>query len=240
VVRAVIFDWFGTLAEWPHGSTSGYGSIFSDHGHRVDPAVFDRYHARWDGVDHREYSTGRDAYLAWSRQRLVDLATECGVAESERGVLVDALVEADRRTSLVVYPEVPSVLAELRRRGLTIGVCSNWGWDLDAALHATGVDALIDVAVTSARVGYRKPHTAIYESILGALGVAAPEAIFVGDSWEPDVLGPIGAGMRSVHVDRSTGERAGTVPAPLLVAGATRIGDLRGLLDAGILDGGGG
>jgi putative hydrolase of the HAD superfamily len=239
VVRAVIFDWFGTLAEWPHGSTSSNGSIFSDHGHRVDPTLFDRYHARWDGVDHRAHSTSRDTYLAWSRQRLMDLAAECGVAEVERDVLVDALVEADRRTSLVVYPEVPSVLAELRRRGLTIGVCSNWGWDLDAVLEATGVDALIDVAVTSARVGYRKPHAAMYESILGALGVAAPEAIFVGDSWEPDVIGPIGVGMRSVHVDRARGESAGSAPLPTpppLVVGATRVDDLRGLLRGGILD----
>jgi putative hydrolase of the HAD superfamily len=151
---------------------------------------------------------------------------------------VDALVDVDLRTSMVVFPEVPSVLAELRRRGLTIGVCSNWGWDLEAALRATGVDALIDVAVTSARVGYRKPHTAMYESILGALGVAAPETIFVGDSWEPDVLGPIGAGMRSVHVDRAParGERAGA--SPPLVAGASRVSDLRRLLDAGILEGG--
>jgi putative hydrolase of the HAD superfamily len=66
------------------------------------------------------------------------------------------------------------VLGELRRRGLTIGVCSNWGWDLEAALRATGVDALIDVALTSARVGYRKPHGAMYESMLSALGVAEP------------------------------------------------------------------
>jgi putative hydrolase of the HAD superfamily len=236
VVRAVIFDWFGTLAEWLHGSTSGYGSIFSDHGYSEDPAVFDRYQARWDGMDHRVHSTSRDTYIAWTRQRLLDLATECGVAEREREVLVDALIDADRRTSMVVYPEVPSVLAELRRRGLTIGVCSNWGWDLHAALHATGIDVLIDVAVTSARVGYRKPHGAIYESILGALGVAAPEAIFVGDSWEPDVLGPIGAGMRSVHVDRSRGERAGSASPPPLVVGASRVDDLRGILGAGILD----
>ena len=62
------------------------------------------------------------------------------------------------------------------------------------------------------------------------------EAIFVGDSWEPDVLGPIAAGMRSVHVDRAQGEKAGSPPP--LVAGAIRIGDLRPLLHTGILEGG--
>jgi putative hydrolase of the HAD superfamily len=233
VVRAVIFDWFGTLAEWPHGSTSSYTSVFSDHGYRVDPAVFDRYHERWDGVDHVEHSSSRDAYLAWARQRLTALATECGFADGARDVLVDALVAVDLRTSMVVFPEVPPVLTELRRRGLTIGVCSNWGWDLDAALHATGVDEFVDVAVTSARVGYRKPHAALYGSILTAVGVAASEAVFVGDSWKPDVLGPISVGMRAVHVWRS--ERTDEPPA--LTPGVTRVSDLRPLLDAGILEG---
>jgi hypothetical protein len=32
VVRAVIFDWFGTLAQWPHGPSSSYTSIFESHG----------------------------------------------------------------------------------------------------------------------------------------------------------------------------------------------------------------
>jgi putative hydrolase of the HAD superfamily len=199
----------------------------------VDAAVFDRYHERWDGVDHTEHSTSRDTYLAWSRQRLTDLANECGVAALERDALVSALIDVDLRTSLVVFPEVPPVLAELRRRGLAIAVCSNWGWDLDAALQATGVAPLIDVAVTSARAGYRKPHAAIYESVLTALGVPAPDALFVGDSWRPDVLGPISVGMQSVHVDRGPG----TGSAPELIAGASRIADLRGLLNDAILGG---
>jgi putative hydrolase of the HAD superfamily len=65
---------------------------------------------------------------------------------------------------------------------------------------------------------------------------AAAEAIFVGDSWEPDVLGPIAAGMRSVHVDRDQGVKAGSPPP--LVAGAIRVSDLRPLLHTGILKGG--
>lgn len=75
----------------------------------------------------------------------------------------------------------------------------------------------------------------MYESILAALRVTAAEALFVGDSWQPDVLGPIQAGMRSVHVDRTQGGMAR--PLPALVAGATRVSDLRRLLQAGILDG---
>jgi putative hydrolase of the HAD superfamily len=166
VPQVVIFDWFGTLAEWPHGSTSNYASVFLRHGHTIDPAVFDRHHTRWDGIDHAAHSVSRRAYVAWTRQRLVQLTEECGVAVSEREVLVDALVEVDQRTSLVVFPDTAVVLAALRQRNLAVGVCSNWGWDLGAALDATGVTPLIDVAVTSARAGYHKPHPGLYASVL--------------------------------------------------------------------------
>jgi putative hydrolase of the HAD superfamily len=233
VVRAVIFDWFGTLAQWPHGPSSSYTSIFESHGYRVDPTVLDRYHSRWDGADHTEHSTDRDAYRAWSRQRLLGLVRECGVSGPEQDALVDAMIEVDQRTAMMVFPEVPEVLAALRRRHLALGVCSNWNWDLDVVLDSTGLTPLIDVAVTSARIGYRKPHAAIYSSVLALMDVPASEAVFVGDSWRPDVLGPMSAGMRTVHVWR--GER--TEEPPALVPGACRVDDLRPLLGTGFLEG---
>jgi putative hydrolase of the HAD superfamily len=232
VVQAVIFDWFGTLAAWPHGAGSSYGTVFEDHGYGVDPAIFDGYHARWDGVDHTEHSASRATYRAWSRQRLVGLVTECGVPDPERDALVDALIEVDQRTAMVVFPEVPAVLAELRQRGLRLGVCSNWGWDLDEVLSHTGVAPLIDVAVTSARVGYRKPHAAMYRSILDALAVPASDALFVGDSWKPDILGPLACGLRSVHIWR--GPEGDVLPA--LIPGTSRVTDLWHLLEPGLLE----
>jgi putative hydrolase of the HAD superfamily len=193
----------------------------------------DRYHSRWDGVDHTEHSTHRDAYMAWSRQRLLGLARERGVSARDQDPLVDAMIEVDQRTAMMVFPEVPAVLAALRRRHLAIGVCSNWNWDLDVVLESTGLAPLIDVAVTSARIGYRKPHAAIYAAVLALMDVPPSEAVFVGDSWKPDVLGPLSAGMRTVHVWRG----GGIEEPPALVPGACRVDDLRTLLGTGFLEG---
>jgi len=218
MVQAVVFDWFGTLAQWPDGPASNYESIFLSHGHRIDPDVFERYHARWDGIDHAEHSTSRVAYLEWTRLRLSELAEACGVPEGQRSALVDAIIDLDSQGPMVTFPETLAVLGELRRRGVAVGVCSNWGWDLDVALESTGVAPFVDVPVTSARAGWRKPHPAIYEFMVSALDVAPSETVFVGDSWEPDVLGPISAGMTSVHVCRDL-----TRSLPELVAGSRRV-----------------
>ena len=225
MASAVIFDWFGTLARWAHPEPSNYVSVLRDLGFDPDQGVIDKYLVTWDGIDHREHSASRDTYLAWTRVRLGTLTAACGVSAAEQHAVVAALLESDRDESMVVFPEVLGVVQELRRRGLAIAVCSNWGWDLQPFLEATSVAPLLDVAVTSAQAGFRKPHPGIYEHTLARLDTKPGEAVFVGDSWAPDILGPVSVGMSAVHIARDPNETT-----PELVAGAHRIGDLRELL----------
>ena len=88
---------------------------------------------------------------------------------------------------------------------------------------------MIDVSVTSARAGSRKPHPGIYDIAVSAMGVDVAEIVFVGDSWEPDVRGPRRVGMTAVHVWREE-ERGGLCP-PVLQAGDHRVADLTGVLE---------
>ena len=64
------------------------------------------------------------------------------------------LVEALRATDqgrLVAYPEAVSTVSSLRAAGFSVGVCSNWGWQLDPCLEEVGLLELVDAGVTSAR-----------------------------------------------------------------------------------------
>ena len=124
---------------------------------------------------------------------------------------------------MVPYPEAVATLASLRDSGLAIGVCSNWGWELDAFLDQVGLLALVDAGVTSARAGARKPHPDIYDVSVSALDVEPAEVVFVGDSWEPDVRGPRRLGMTAVHVWREE-ERRGSArrhSSPVTTGSAT-------------------
>jgi putative hydrolase of the HAD superfamily len=230
MVQAVIFDWFGTLAHWQHAAPSNYTAVLEGFGHNPPAGLIDEYHRRWDGVDHREHSVDETTYLQWTRSRLRTLVSECGVTEDLAEQVTDALLDADAAATMELFPDTLPVLGELRDRGIKIGICSNWGWDLRTYLHATGVAALVDVAVTSARAGYRKPHSGIYQVILDQLEVSASEAIFVGDSWEPDVTGPLGFGIAAVHIARQP-----SASAPELVTGSCRINTLEELLELPIL-----
>jgi putative hydrolase of the HAD superfamily len=226
VLEAVIFDFYGTLARWADSAAS-YTTVFSSFGYEPAPSVLDGYFSRYDGVDHAEHSVSEDAYEAWVRWRLGELSTACGVKEEHTEAVVDGLRDLDQGP-MVAYPEAAETLRSLREYGLAIGVCSNWGWELDAYLEEVGLLDLVDSTVTSARAGSRKPHPGIYGCSTNALGIDPTRVVFVGDSWEPDVRGPRRAGMTAVHVGRAD-ERDGQV-APVLEPGDHRVAELTGVL----------
>jgi putative hydrolase of the HAD superfamily len=227
VTDAVIFDFYGTLAHFADARASDYATVFASFGYEVAPSVFDGYFTRYDGIDHAEHSVSEDAYEAWVLFRMRELVSCCGVDDAETDDVVEALRELDRG-EMVAYPEAAAVLESLRDAGLAIGVCSNWGWELDGYLHQVGLLDLVDSGITSARVGSRKPHPRIYARSAESLGIDPAGAVFVGDSWEPDVRGPRRVGMTAVHVWRDD-ERAGQ-RAPRLEPGDHRVSELTGVL----------
>ena len=232
----VLFDFYGTLARavvWG----APFEDVFARRGFPVDPETWARAGeaAIHDGQDHAEHSTSRERYVAWELERLRRRVTACGIDGPDVEPLVAELYAESKSFTLEAYPEVPDVLAELRRRRLVLAVCSNWDWDLDRALDQSGLSGLFDVVVTSAQAGARKPHPRIYQLTLERCGLAAGDAVFVGDTWLPDVEGPLAAGLRPVHVCRGPEgpERAADTDAesqPPLVDGVVRVGDLRGVV----------
>jgi len=227
-VRAVIFDFYGTIAWHGEAMVSPYAAVFARHGYRLDETAEADYFASYDGVEHVEHSVHEAAYEAWVRRRLDGLARACQVPDDDVARLVDALRTQDR-APVEAYPDAAETLGVLRERGFRLGVCSNWGWDLEGSIEQAGLAHLIDAAVTSARVGARKPHRLIYTAITDALGVSPLDTLFVGDSYRPDVAGPVSLGMGAAHVWR---EPPGSTPRPPpLPEGAGRVSTVRELLE---------
>ncbi|HEV2758867.1 MAG TPA: HAD family hydrolase [Acidimicrobiales bacterium] len=224
----MLFDFYGTLARAVSWGDS-HEQVFARHG-----LAFDADRWGWnfigesnDGDQHVEHSVNRDAYVAWEHQRLRRRAAASGVGDDDLDALVADLHTASKTYTLKAYDEVLDVLAELRRRGLIVAICSNWDWDIDRAVAGAGLEGTTDLVVTSAQAGARKPHPRIFEHTVERCGVAPGEALFVGDTMYADVEGPLAYGMAAVHVWRD--DMVGD-PGPL-PPGAVRAADLRAVLD---------
>jgi len=57
-----------------------------------------------------------------------------------------------------------------------------------------------DVIITSADVGYRKPHPKIFLAALEKIGVKPFEAVFIGDDPIRDILGAKNVGMKTILI----------------------------------------
>lgn len=220
MTAGLLFDFYGTLAEavdW--GPT--FDDVLAARGLEVSPDSSAWTAFEYDGHEHLEHSRSRDHYVAWERERLSRLARRAGATGTLVTLLVDELYAAAKTYQLRVYDDVEAVLEILRARGVALAVCSNWDWDLPDVIDRLGLAAHFDAVVTSARVGARKPHQRIYTHALELLGLSPQEVVFVGDSVEPDVAGPLAHGMRAVHLARNGDAHAADLPE-----GASRVGSL--------------
>lgn len=96
------------------------------------------------------------------------------------------------------------VLAELRVLGLRTALITNFdhGPHVRQLLAALGLGPLFDAIFISDEVGSKKPDSRIFRSALRQLGVAAEDAVHVGDSVHDDVQGARGVGIEPILIDR--------------------------------------
>jgi putative hydrolase of the HAD superfamily len=148
------------------------------------------------------------------RERLERLRDRCA-EEMRRALDLPDLDHATARRAMLEalefrpYPDVLPALRELRERGVTLVIASNWDCSLPDWLGPAGITELVDGVVTSAEVGAPKPNPRIFERALAIAGAAPSEAIHVGDTVDNDVNGAAAAGVRAVLLQRDGEPPAG-------------------------------
>jgi FMN hydrolase / 5-amino-6-(5-phospho-D-ribitylamino)uracil phosphatase len=118
------------------------------------------------------------------------------------------------------------LVRELKRVGTPIAIISNSEGHLAELIAELGWAPDFDVVVDSGRLGIDKPDPRIFTHACGALGIANAELLHVGDAWEADVMGALGASASAVWFDREHRERA----LPARVYGAASAAELREVL----------
>jgi putative hydrolase of the HAD superfamily len=206
--RALLVDFYGTLAHGPTFTLDGgtgivVGSLQQD-GIDVPREAF-------DGA----YRAAVKPYMEVMR-RGVETHNTSWVADALRAMGVDVaptdprVVRAVRRY-FEAYADcmeaLPGADASLRRLAerFPVVLVSNFtdALPVRAALDRLAWSRLFRGILISADIGIRKPHPDIFLKALEAAGVAAGEAIFVGDDLEEDVAGAQGCGIPVVHVRRA-------------------------------------
>ena len=231
-VRWVFFDFAGTLAfndparPWNYVMACARRGYFFDR-REVRPHIDEVWGAldTDEGIAHPHASHSLEAYDELRADLERQILHRLGIPDSavREEMVRDLMGVQDSAGTYAVYPEVAPALERLAEHGYHMCIVSNFNWTLPEIAREIGLGKYMSEVVTSARVGYRKPHPRIYEAALEATGAKAEESLFVGDSFGPDYEGPVGLGFQALMIDRRA---TGRHKAPAI----HRMTDLPGVL----------
>lgn len=202
----ILFDFFGTLVAYTRSrADQGYARSYDlvrRFGADLDYQLFlDTWVATWSEFDQRSAADHREFPVTDVSAGF--LTTVLGRRPSDAEVETFTAVYVREWSAGVRHlPGVADMIRQLAD-GRRLAVVSN-AHEADLVsehLKAMGLLPYFDAVITSIEVGWRKPHPAIYTTALSALGIDAEEAVFVGDTYEPDFVGPERLGIRAFLID---------------------------------------
>lgn len=208
MIKAVFLDAGNTLLASDPPVDEVYARSFAAHGvvaSRRD--VHHAVHETWRDVAERRLVredrwADDDGELGFWRRFVQAVYSRVGGGALPPALLAGLVEHFAHESHWSVYPDVPETLAELRALGLKLVVVSNWDSTLPRLLARLALDVHFDAVVVSAVVGKSKPAREIFDVALRLAGVAAAEALHVGDSAEDDYDGARAAGLAALLLDR--------------------------------------
>ncbi|MFC0214384.1 HAD-IA family hydrolase [Paenibacillus chartarius] len=105
-------------------------------------------------------------------------------------------------SSYALFDDVKECMEELHRRGMRLGIVSNFAPTLKSILEDKGILHLFDPVIVSTEVGLEKPDPAIFRLALEQCGLPAGDVLYVGDHDRNDIWAPAQVGIDAVKILR--------------------------------------
>lgn len=203
MIDAVIFDWGGTLSEYAEIELADMWTLAAERlseetgrdPQQLQAALMAGEARYWQGVNQSQH-TGTLGDILRAESEALGLDVTAAVISEVAQRHLDAWTPHIRH-----HADAAPALAELRARGIKIGLLSNTHWPesfLEHFLARDGLDSLIDVRAYTSNMAHSKPHPQAFQQVLSALQVRPERAVMVGDRPRDDVWGGQQVGMRGV------------------------------------------
>lgn len=221
-VAAIIFDAVGTLLHPEPSAAEAYAIVGRRHGSRH---AVETIRAGFRAAFAREEEEDRRTNLRTSEPREVQrwhdiVATVLDDVADPKACFQDLFEHFARPAAWRCDPEASVVFVELARRGVALGMASNFDQRLRSVVKGfPELRPIEEQIVISSEVGWRKPAPEFFAALCERLSLPPDRVLLVGDDWQNDYEGARRAGLQSVLFDPA-GRRGET----------RRVGSLRELL----------
>jgi putative hydrolase of the HAD superfamily len=205
-IRAVFLDAGGTLFQ-PYPSVGEiYSATALRHGLHVAPAELERFfHEAWqarNGLSSLAGATSDKIERDWWYGLVKDVFARAGTFEDFEAFFEELYDLFARPECWRLFEDSVPLLETLKRRGLRIGMISNWDQRLLSIVEGLGIRSYFDGIWASSAVGVAKPGPGIFHKALEGLQVPPEASLHVGDSVTDDYHGARSVGMHAALLDR--------------------------------------
>jgi 2-haloacid dehalogenase len=201
-VKACVFDAYGTLFDFASAARAC---------EQVPRDAIDRLTALWRDkqLQYTWLRAAQDRHADFWQVTADALDFALETLAIERTGVRDRLMNL--YLTLDVFPEVPSVLKELKDAGLRTAILSNGSPRmLKAAVDGAEIGGLIDAVLSVEEVGVYKPHPKVYQLAVDRLSLPASAIAFQSsNSWDAHAASAFG--MKVVWCNRY-GQRRERLP----------------------------
>jgi len=148
-----------------------------------------------------ELNLAREAAAIYDRIAATRLPAALGIPASYQATFVERYRQRDLIKTFRLFDDVLSCLDRLTSSGLRVGVISNNDEAADR-VRELNVEHRVEIIVSPATFGTGKPDPRIFAESLALMRVDPDRALYVGDSFDHDVVGARAAGLTPVLIDR--------------------------------------
>ncbi|MDH5448673.1 MAG: HAD family hydrolase [Candidatus Bathyarchaeota archaeon] len=205
-IKAVIFDFIGTLAEltW-YSLENSIDKLFRS-------LVANGYNTNCESF-FKAYKEAHDKYREIRYGQLVEVTNAVWVSEALNHLGYTTTPQDERiKTAVNVFFEDyvhalklrPSTKLTLQKlyKNYKLGLVSNFTYApvIYAALRKLKINGFFNAVIVSEAVGWRKPDPKIFQEALERLHVESDEAFYVGDTPLEDIQGATNVSMKTVFI----------------------------------------
>lgn len=209
MIKAVFFDFYYTLGVWELPLEDSLQKIADKYQFEID---WERYTVAVQNLFADASDSDPTTHtLFGTMEKIVESYTEfiqeVGFKEHIEQITWELLQAGHSLFAANVaslYNDTIPTLVRLHEEDFKLAIVSNWDTPLDPLLERLGIAEYFDVITAShdTRVRSAKPDPHIFNYTLKAVGVTADETVHVGDTFEADIIGAQGVGIRPILIDR--------------------------------------
>lgn len=204
--KAIIFDYIGTLV-----NCRGYNMADSEdnlyralkaEGFGIEKesflAAYNCAHKKYRVIRYEHYQEVTNA--VWVAEALTNLGFKASADDPRVVAGLDVFFQ-DFIDTLELREGAVELLDEVGKN-YRLGLLSNftYGPVIRKSLNKIGIHQHFNQIIVSEEIGWRKPSPVIFQDMLLRLGVAANEALFIGDSPLEDIKGALDMDIKTVFL----------------------------------------